>query len=92
MNSIESGTNFTDLSLVDPVGDVRRVSRDLQCTARLTLVDGRELTAIDILRAYRDRVSASSDVDEQALRLWDEVMDLLADDPSVHQPPVGLDC
>ncbi|WP_311143316.1 depupylase/deamidase Dop [Corynebacterium durum] len=81
LDSIESGTNFTDLRLVDPVGDVRRVSRDLQCTARLTLVDGRELTAIDILRAYRDRVSASSDVDEQVLRLWDEVMDLLADDP-----------
>lgn len=81
LDSIESGTNFTDLRLVDPVGDVRRVSRDFQCTARLTLVDGREFTAIDILRAYRDRVSASSDVDEQVLRLWDEVMDLLADDP-----------
>ena len=81
LDAIESGVDFSDLRLAEPVEEVQRVSRDLTLTHQLALRDGRRLTALDILAAYRERVTAASEADEKVLAAWDEVVALLADNP-----------
>ncbi|MDP9851048.1 depupylase/deamidase Dop [Corynebacterium lowii] len=81
IDAIEEGTDFSDLRLADPVGDLTRVSRDLSLTERLALKDGRELTALEILGQYRARVRPQGGVDKRVLDAWDEAAALLAQDP-----------
>lgn len=81
LDAIEDGVDFSDLRLAEPVAEVQRVSRDLTLTHELELVDGRRLTALDILAAYRERVTATSPAEEKVLDAWDEVVELLAEDP-----------
>lgn len=81
LDAIEEGIDFSDLRLKDPVAEVQRVSRDLTLTHKLKLRDGRHLTALEILGAYRERVTATSQADEKVLTAWDEVVELLADNP-----------
>ncbi|MGP6173208.1 depupylase/deamidase Dop [Corynebacterium sp. A21] len=81
MDAIEAGVDFSDLKLATPVEDLKTISRDLSLTVQVTLVDGRELSALEILRIYRERVTATDEVDERVLTLWGEVLELLAEDP-----------
>lgn len=81
LDAIEAGVDFTDLKLVDPVEDLKRISHDLTLQTTARLADGRELTALDVLRIYRGRVTPVDEVDQRVIGLWDEVMDLLAEDP-----------
>ena len=81
LDAIEGGVNFSDLALANPVVEIKNVSHDPSCTHELSLIDGRTLSAIDILRVYRERVAAESDVDKQVLELWGELLDDLARDP-----------
>lgn len=86
LDAIEAGCDFTDLQLKKPVREVSAISHDLTLTHQLELADARRLTALEILRAYRDRVVTAlgdrlSEVDIRVLALWEEVMDLLAEDP-----------
>lgn len=81
IDAVERGVDFSDLAVTAPVAEVSRVSRDLTCTHRIALVDGRALTAIEILREYHSRVTATDPVDEQVLKLWSHVMELLVADP-----------
>ncbi|WP_166852140.1 depupylase/deamidase Dop [Isoptericola sp. BMS4] len=81
------------LRLADPVGDVQRVSRDLDLGRSLELADGRRLTALEIQQAYRDVVvrsvaamggaEASADAETaDVLARWGSVLDRLATDPA----------
>ena len=89
LGAIESGDVPERLRLHDPLADLRAVSRDLTVTHRLTLLDGSRLTAIEMLREYLelsvawlDREVGHHDPDTaEVLRLWDEVLTTLADDP-----------
>lgn len=86
LSAIEQGARFDDVALADPVAAVKVVSRDLDCRASLELADGRRLTALEILAAYRQRVEETLgetlDVhDRRVLDLWDEVCAKLAVDP-----------
>lgn len=81
IDAIEAGVDFSDLRLKDPVAEIKHVSHDLTLTHRLRLRDGRELTALEILAFYRERVTAGDDVDERVISLWGEVMELLSEDP-----------
>ncbi|QGU07399.1 Pup deamidase/depupylase [Corynebacterium occultum] len=81
MDAIEKGVDFSDLKLSTPVEDLRTISRDLSLNVKIKLVDGRELSALEILGIYRERVSATDEVDEKVIALWGEVLDLLAEDP-----------
>lgn len=81
IDAIENGVDFSDLRLRDSVAELKNVSHDLSLTHSLLLRDGRELTAIDILRVYLSRVTAVDEVDQRVIALWGEVLDLLADDP-----------
>jgi len=78
------------LRLADPVSAVRQVSRDLTLAGRLELADGRQLTAIEVQRAYLDVIrralalmgaepdQATADV----LDRWESVLERLAVDPA----------
>ncbi len=81
IDAIENDVDFSDMKLAEPVAELKRVSRDLSLSHRLRLADGRELTALEILAVYRDRVRPVDDVDQRVLDLWDEVVALLAEDP-----------
>lgn len=81
LDAIEDGVDFSDLTLRDPVADVQRVSRDLTCTERLQHDDHvTHRTAIEIQREYLRRVG-KYDVDGDVVKRWEEVLDLLDDDP-----------
>jgi Pup amidohydrolase len=53
-------SRLAGLRLADPVGDVQRVSRDLDLTRPLRLADGRSLTALEIQREYLEVAAEAS--------------------------------
>ncbi|MDO4685628.1 MAG: depupylase/deamidase Dop [Corynebacterium sp.] len=81
IDAVESEIDFSDLALEKPVRENINVSRDLTCTHRLRLRDGRTLTAIEILREYRNRVVAKDAIDRKVLELWEQVLNLLESNP-----------
>lgn len=88
LDLIEAGVDLSDLQLVRPVTAVHSISRDPSLKVTVPLVDGRELTAIEIQRSYLDRVVAHLDrtgrEDERAadvVQQWSHVLDLLERDP-----------
>lgn len=81
IDAIENDVDFSDLRLQDPVAELRNVSRNLTLDHELTLIDGRKLTALDILAEYRSRVTAEDDVDERVVDLWGELLGDLREDP-----------
>ncbi|WP_204543704.1 depupylase/deamidase Dop [Cellulosimicrobium cellulans] len=78
------------LRLADPVADVQRVSRDLDLTRRLTLADGRELTALEVQSEYlavaaeaSERLAGADGVDaptRDVLARWASVLERLGTD------------
>ena len=83
LDAIEADVDFSDLRLADPVAEIKAVSHDPTLTHELSLADGRRLTAISILRTYRQRCEGVGDgaVDTQVLEMWGEVLDDLERDP-----------
>ena len=84
LDAIESDVDFTDLTLQDPVAEIKRVSHDPTLKHELLLADGRRATAINILREYRTRceqLDGKDDADTHVLQLWGEILDDLERDP-----------
>jgi proteasome accessory factor A len=88
---IEAGA-LVDASLIlaRPVAEMHAVSHDPTLRHRVTLADGRRLTAIDVQRIYLEHahrlcereVHAAYDVQtKDMLELWDRVLTALAEDP-----------
>ncbi len=75
------------LELADPVGDIKRVSRDLTLSVPLQCVDGAQRTALEILRVYLDYVKKDlgdvfgdgldADTSDVLMR-WESTLDSLA--------------
>lgn len=82
LDAIEAGVDFSELKLKNAVSEVAKVSHDLSLTHQLRLADGSELTAIDILRRYLDKVQpfAETPVEQRVTALWGEVLGLLEND------------
>lgn len=87
---IEAGGMPDSLVLADPVREIHAVSHDPSLTHRLTLRDGRRMTALEIQRAYLEVAVALAEqqavagVDAQTtdiLQRWDRVLVDLAEDP-----------
>jgi len=78
------------LRLVEPVGAVQLVSRDLTMTTRLALADGRRLTALEIQRYYLEAVRSGLEeaatppdaATAEVLDRWESVLTRLATDPA----------
>ncbi len=74
------------LTPADPVAACRHVSRDLTVPRRLPRPDGRELTAVQLQRAYLDEIRArlgpAPDPDTAGvLTLWEATLTQLENDP-----------
>jgi len=90
IDAIEHGEDFSDLTLEDPVADIKHLSRDLECSTSLSLADGRQLTAIEIQREYLERVvrklteegsSFSEERTSDLFERWEKVLDDLEESP-----------
>ena len=82
---IEAGLAPT-LELADPVTAIRQISHDPGLRHTVELVDGRTMSALDILAVYREAIEAhvgdGADADtREVLDLWDGVTEDLAIDP-----------
>jgi proteasome accessory factor A len=78
LDLIEAGVPIEDLSLQNPIRDIRAVARDLTGRHRLALASGRSLTVIELLGIYLEhatRVVAAGDHslgdDDSAARVID---------------------
>jgi Pup amidohydrolase len=76
-----------DLTMANPVASLHEVSRDLSCTARLHLADGRRLRAVEIQWEYLERarkyVEQEDDTPDNrdVLQRWESVLSALESDP-----------
>ena len=74
------------VALADPVAETRLVSHDTTLTHRLTLADGRTMTALEIQQLYLEVISEAlgADVDAETrdvLERWQGLLAGLASDP-----------
>ncbi|WJZ02638.1 depupylase/deamidase Dop [Corynebacterium freiburgense] len=81
IDAIEQGVDFSDLAIADPVAEVTHISRDISCTHAIAMRNGIRCTAINVLRAYWERVNPTTDIDRKVHTLWQQILDLLAQDP-----------
>jgi proteasome accessory factor PafA2 len=76
-----------DLTMANPVAALHEVSRDLSCTARLHLADGRRLKAVEIQWEYLERarkyVEQEDDTPDNrdVLQRWENILSALESDP-----------
>ncbi|MGI8459949.1 MAG: depupylase/deamidase Dop [Propionibacteriaceae bacterium] len=94
LQMIEAGALAEELRIVRPVPAMQQVSHDPSCTTKLTLADGRQMTALDVQEAYLESAAAyhRSHADELSARLgterddilsrWQQVIDTLRRDPT----------
>jgi len=57
LRMIEAGVVMRDLTLENPIRAIREISHDVTGTRTVRLVNGRELSALDIQREYLDKAS-----------------------------------
>jgi proteasome accessory factor A len=76
-----------DLTMANPVAALHEVSRDLSCTARLHLADGRRLRAVEIQWEYLERARKYIEQEDDTpdnrdvLQRWENVLSSLESDP-----------
>ena len=84
---IEKGAVCDQLALDEPVAAIKSISRDMKCNQKIELKNGRELTAIEIQRAYLDLAQKHLSDDERTpivddvMQKWDFVLNRLQRDP-----------
>jgi proteasome accessory factor PafA2 len=87
---IEDRAMTKDLTLAKPVATLHQVSHDPTLQAKVTLRDGGQMTALELLWEYHDAVAAyldaRGDADDphtaEVMRLWHDVLHRLETDPS----------
>jgi proteasome accessory factor A len=87
LRMLEHDVVLRDLSMENPIRAIREISHDQSLTKRVRLVNGREMTALEIQESYFERVQRfvtghSIPPDEQrALSMWGEALEALREDP-----------
>ncbi|WP_188940799.1 depupylase/deamidase Dop [Nakamurella endophytica] len=90
LSMIEAGWPLPGVDLQHPVSAVHQISHDPGLAVTVPLADGRQLTGLDIQRAYAESAAAfvadryGDDADDQTrdvLQRWLDVLDALARDP-----------
>jgi len=90
---IEDRAMTKDLTLAKPVATLHQISHDPTLQAKVTLRDGGQMTALELLWEYHDAVAAYLDVrglggesddphTAEVMRLWGDVLHRLETDPS----------
>ena len=89
LGMIETGHLDEPLSIRRPVGALQAVSHDPSLTAKLELLDGREMTALDVQWAYLEAARTwldsraddpTPEATEQVMSLWEDVLTRLGRD------------
>ena len=82
LRMLEAGVVMRDLTLENPIRAIREVSHDLTGTKRVRLLNGRELSALDIQREYYDKArdftarrGLDAGVVAQVLDLWGRTLE-----------------
>ena len=79
-----------ELRIAEPVRELREVSHDPSLAHRVTLADGRRMTAVQVQLEYLDRARKyvddrlGADVDDQTAQVlaeWESVLNRLSEDP-----------
>ena len=89
---IEDRAMTKDLTLAKPVATLHQISHDPTLQAKVTLRDGGQMTALELLWEYHDAVAAYLDVrglggesddphTAEVMRLWGDVLHRLETDP-----------
>ena len=87
LSMIEDNFITSDLRIAEPVAALRTISRDPTCRARVTLSDGRSVTAVDLQWEFFDwarKYLADQDVDPvtaEVMTRWERVLTALETDP-----------
>jgi proteasome accessory factor A len=87
LSMIEDGYTVAGMELEDPVKAIREISRDPTLKKKVKLDDGRQMSAIEIQRAYLDRAQdyvvtqGYDSTVEDVLAKWADVLDRLESDP-----------
>src|SRR6188472_2773708 len=90
---IEDRAMTKDLTLAKPVATLHQISHDPTLQAKVTLRDGGQMTALELLWEYHDAVAVYLDVrglggesddphTAEVMRLWGDVLHRLETDPS----------
>ena len=88
LRMLESGlVHMRDLTLENPIRAIREISSDVTCRRPVRLASGKEMSALDIQSYILEHAlscesrSIYSDEETRALRMWEDVMSDLSDDP-----------
>src|SRR5205814_4502986 len=57
LRMVEENTVMRDLTLENPIRDIREISHDITCRKKVRLANGRELSAIEIQMEYFERTA-----------------------------------
>ncbi|MCZ7525954.1 MAG: Pup--protein ligase [Acidimicrobiia bacterium] len=83
----EDPAPWRDLTLENPIRAIREISHDMTCRRRVRLVNGRELSALELQSEYLIRAQrfarrhGLSPLEQRALEMWEHVMTVLERDP-----------
>lgn len=86
LRMLEDGFLTTGLTLAEPLVDMLTVSRDLSFRKKLTLCSGKELSALEIQRAYLSlacqylKKAGASEEERDIVQRWTKVLDTLETD------------
>ncbi len=87
LQMLEDGVVFRDLTLENPIRAIREISHDATCRRQVRLVNGRELSALDIQWEYLDRTlrysrSVGFPLEVQrSVEMWEHLLTGLEKDP-----------
>jgi proteasome accessory factor A len=88
LSMIEAKALTNELSIADPVGELKAVSHDPSLNHRVRLRDGRRLTALDVQWAFFERASSfvagrggPDEATAEILQRWEAILDQLGRDP-----------
>jgi proteasome accessory factor A len=88
LRMLESGlVHMRDLTLENPIRAIREISSDVTCRRPVRLASGKEMSALDIQSYILEHAlscesrSIYTDEETRALRMWEDVMSDLSDDP-----------
>lgn len=87
LQMLEDDVVFRDMSLENPIRAIREISHDTSCRRKIRLMNGRELSALDIQWEYLDRAIRYSRSPgfpapvQRAVEMWEHLLTGLEKDP-----------
>ena len=83
----EPNVIMRDMTLENPIREIREISHDMTCTRKVRLANGREATALEIQSEYLTRALRYAErrdlspLEKQALGMWEKSLTTIEKDP-----------